>query len=307
MSVAYQPLWRDGRQVGTGQRPSDDRWQLIAPLLDDVPEPFTLLDVGAYTGYFSARAVDSYDCDALAIDSRADLKPYRRMKVDRRRIDPAGLARLPRHDVVLALSVLHHFADWQRAFTELCASRRHTIFEVPHPDERWMRRSASRHAVAEQHDVVSSAGTLIGTSPRTSPDGTETFDRPLYAVEGTVRTFQGEAFTGSGSNSRSLRKYADERLVALLGYEPFPGSLNLRVGDVDLGEPPVRWERTIRGNSRAYAAWRAWYSDVAGHVMVPTARKAHPSALEGWAPVKLRDRFGIVDGDTVTVDVESGR
>jgi hypothetical protein len=293
--------------VASGERECADRYEAIREVLATIQQPFTLLDLGAYTGYFAVRAASDFDCRVIAIDDNPRLPEISssRITVINRRVAAADLRRLPHVDVVLALSVLHHLADWRSALADLMARRCQIIAEVPHPDEDWMRRAAARRELRAIHDATHAAAAReLGVFERTSPKDGRIWRRPMLQIQGHPAPVTGIVFSGSGNNARSLRKYADDRLSAQLGYEPYPGSLNLRVDALDLGEPHVRWERKIGRNRRAYDAWRAWYGDVAGHVMIPTAKKQHQGTLEGWAPVNLRERLGVADGDQVTVEVE---
>lgn len=300
--MSYQPS-----AASPGERPCVDRWEAMRSILEQVPQPATLMDLGAAEGWFSAKASD-LGFYVTAIEPRAgvlDVKT-RFMHSFVGSVDGESLRQWPRHDVVLALSVLHHFEDWRDVLEQVRACRYWAIVEVPDPAEaEWMKMAKARHeleAIAEEVDLHSVKD--LGRFERVGRNGA-TYYRPMHLLRGTVKRFRGRAFSGSGNNARSLRRFADERLTTVLGYEPFPGSLNLAFDEQpDLG-PAVRyWARTIDSDRRAYVIWPAWIQGVPGHVMIPTARTAHPNTLEAWAPVKLRDRLGIKDGDVVAVDVQ---
>jgi CTP-dependent riboflavin kinase len=308
--VSYSGVWVKGEMVEAGERPCEDRYQAIRRRLEGLARP-SVLDVGANTGVFGIRLAEDFGGRATLADDRTELgvvverQENPALTVLPRRLAPGDLRALPRHDVVLALSVLHHFKDWRGALGELSACRRWLICEVPHPDERWMRSAASRRELPAIYEAVSALGERICTSKRIGRDGA-TWERETFAIPGTVRTFEGEVFAGSGNNSRSLDAFADDSLTEALGYEPYHGSLNLRVGDFTLGEPHVRWARRIGKRRRSYSAWRAWFGEIPGHVVIPTTKPgwAHPGTLECWAPVRLRDALGLEDGGRLTVDVE---
>jgi len=300
----YQDVWRSGERVAAGERDCEGRYALIAATFP--AHPFTMLDVGAYTGYFATRASEDFEASVTAVDDFRGLAAAasERVTVIGERLSPAQLAALPRHDVVLALSVLHHFADWRAALRELLACRSHLLIEVCAPDEKWMRRAASRREVAAQHKAVASTpgAELLGRSPRTGRDGV-TYQRPLYRLPGTVCTLAGRAFTGSGSCSRNMPRF-DKGLGKRLGYEPFPGSLNVRLPEPHkLGAPALDWTGE---KNRDRQFWRAWVAGIACHAHVPGKRSHGPDALELVAPMKLRDRLGLADGATITFDVEVG-
>lgn len=301
----YQDVWRDGRLVAAGDRDCAGRYDLLRGVLDRVAEPFTLLDLGAYTGYFAVRAAEDYDCRVTAVD---DHRPLARAASDRvdvvtHRVDAGWLAARPRVDVVLALSVLHHMPDWRRVLVEVAACRHTAVVEVPRPDETWMRRAAARREVGDIHDAVLAVGERIGESERVGRNG-RAYARPIVAIPGRVRRLTGTVFGGSGSNSRRMRQFGTG-LDRRLGYEPFWGSLNLRMPDaLRLGAPWLDWVGRNGSRRRDYQFWRAWIGGLPCHAMIPGRRGHGPDCVEIVAPVRLRDHLGLADGDTVTVDVE---
>jgi len=132
-------------------------------------------------------------------------------------------------------------------------------------------------------------------------------------LAGTVTSGMGE-----GRHYISLSGYM-EQFKERLGYEPFPGTLN-----VDLTEESIRsrsamsslsgisidgWEDDERtfGPATCYAAT---VSDGEGtaeptHIIVPERTHHDETQVEIIAPVRLRDELGLDDGDAVTVRVEA--
>lgn len=306
----YQTTWRDGLPLETGQRDCGDRWAMIAPELAEIQRPFTMLDVGAAQGYFSARAAEEFDCFVTAIDPNPDLRAVGSptIKTIIGKVDRHSLAAMPRVDVVLALSVLHHFPKWREVFDRLRQCREFLIVETPHPDEDWMRSAAARGHLPEIHALVQSyAVKRLGTSPRASRDGKKTYERPVYLVPGTIRTLEGRVFAGSGTNSRKMPRYS-KGLDKRLGYQPTPGSLNLRLDrQPRWGEPAVDWLGRHGSSTRDYQMWDAWIGETRCHAMRPGKRGHGPDCVEMIAAHRLRNRFGLADGDTVRVDVEQSR
>lgn len=302
--MSYQPT-----AAGPGERVCVDRWEAIRRHLATIPEPFNLLDLGANAGWFSARAADEFDCRVTAIDNHPDLPAAasERVTVVHRRVDAPALRQMARHDVVLALSVIHHMRDWRQVLAQVRACRRMAFVEIPHPGERWMRYAAGRHELAAIHAAVAKIGTRIGSFERIGRDGS-VHQRPMFAVGGTVRRYTGTVFAGSGTCSRQLRP--DLRVPSLdreLGYKPYAGSLNLRCGGpVELGRPWLNWPGIVRGRRRPYWFWPAWVDGMAIHAMIPGTRVHGPDCIELVAPDRLRDRFGLTDGDLLTVDIAHG-
>jgi SAM-dependent methyltransferase len=310
--MAYQPVVdsRTGETVQHGERACTDRYQAIAQALQDVAEPFTVLDLGAYTGWFAQALTRDFDCTVTAVDDHPGLTAAasQRIRVINRRVTPVELAAMPRHDVILALSVLHHFADWRAALAETRRCRQAAFVEVPHPDETWMRHSAARHELPELDSAThAAAARVVDEFPRTGRNGVS-YVRPMYQLAGTVTRVHGRVFTGNGRSSRSLPRYSRE-LRAYLGYEPYPGSLNLRLDHpVAFGDPYARWTAPNARDGRwtgRYHLWRAWlhYADVPVHAMWDRGHGA--DCVELLAPVRLRDHLNVTDRSAVAIDVET--
>ena len=130
-------------------------------------------------------------------------------------------------------------------------------------------------------------------------------------LHGTVTSGMGE-----GRHYISLPGYV-EQFEARLGYEPFPGTLNL-----DLDEESVRrraalssidpvpidaWEDEERtyGPAGCYPATLSVgdRSYERAHAIVPERTHHDEDQLEVIAPVKLRDEFDLEDGDAIDVAV----
>ncbi|ELZ94949.1 riboflavin biosynthetic operon protein, transtriptional regulator / riboflavin kinase, archaea type [Haloferax mucosum ATCC BAA-1512] len=139
------------------------------------------------------------------------------------------------------------------------------------------------------------------------------FETPSVVVlEGEVTGGMGE-----GRHYISLPGYM-EQFTERLGYEPFPGTLNVtldddavrtRAGMSALDAVPIDgWEDDERtfGPATCYAAvieaGDASYDPV--HIIVPERTHHDESQLEIIAPEKLRDELDLADGDTITVRVE---
>ena len=138
-------------------------------------------------------------------------------------------------------------------------------------------------------------------------------DPSTVELDGTVTSGMGE-----GRHYISLPGYM-EQFAERLGYEPFPGTLN-----VDLDEEGVRtrsamsslsgvpidsWEDDDRtfGPATCYAATVDYDGAIAAetHIIVPERTHHDETQLEIIAPIKLREELGLDDGDTVSVRVEA--
>ena len=111
----YQPAQHSDLAFIASSDMSDSRWDLISARLGRGGG--TVLDIGAYLGFFDNKLEDlGYDCTAVEMDATRTyfMKRIRdanghRFEVVTDSISASGLLREQRYDVVLALSVLHHF------------------------------------------------------------------------------------------------------------------------------------------------------------------------------------------------------
>jgi riboflavin kinase len=123
----------------------------------------------------------------------------------------------------------------------------------------------------------------------------------------------GEVVSGMGEGKYyiSLDGYV-EQFVERLGYEPFPGTLNMSLDDESTrrrsalenadGIPIDKWENEDRTFGAA-TCYEASVEGVEAHVIRPHRSHYPDDTLEVIAPVKLRDELDIDYGDEVTVEV----
>lgn len=136
----YQPRWVDGREVGDGIRKAAPRYEAIAKELSG-HQGFSVLDLGAYNGYFSLRLAEDFDASCTAVDDYRGLRSALAEACDGRvtgiheRLTPESLAALGDFDVILCLSVLHH-VPWWRAMLEMISEQSTVLFiETVSPNE----------------------------------------------------------------------------------------------------------------------------------------------------------------------------
>lgn len=119
---------------------------------------------------------------------------------------------------------------------------------------------------------------------------------------------------GRGREFVELEGYA-RQFEERLGYEPYPGTLNLEldgpVRDRLDESDPIRIEGWESGSDsfgavNCYPASPVDGDDVPMHVIVPDRTDHDTSTIEIISPVNLRDRFELSDGAAFGVHIESG-
>ena len=128
-------------------------------------------------------------------------------------------------------------------------------------------------------------------------------DAEAVELEGTVVSglFEGAYYIGK----EGYRRQIEEKL----GFDPFPGTLNVRIGEEDY-EKRRRLERLpgiklegFKDGERSFGACRCYPLTVNGEVdgaLIVAERSIHDfNILEVVAPVYLRRHLGLADGDRV--------
>jgi len=124
----------------------------------------------------------------------------------------------------------------------------------------------------------------------------------------------GELFSGVGEGAYYIRQSGYRRqFTKKLGYDPFPGTLNVRLDKRAIGQralldtvPFIQVEGFNNGK-RTYGPVKCYSVSVNGMApaSIVTAMRSHygDDILEIIAPINLREKLRLRDGDKVTVKV----
>lgn len=291
----YQDTWRDGKLVAKGRRDCEGRYQAIRQLLDE-HQPASVADIGGWDGYFSRRIAEAFDARVTLVEQRnvPDLDgagiTHRKMVVDADNVEQIG-----RHDVILALAVLHHIPQWEAVYERLRTLCDLLIVESADPAEAAEGRKLTPTLVATRPQIAPVFERTVADGARFhTTSGPNGVDRPLLAIH---NSWSGTAEDGSGRAAPYMAD-CDEGHWNPLGYQPHPGTLNVRVG-ADGREWVSRLPRPIDRSTEKLPGpyWPVTINGVDGHVRLSRSKVT----VECVAPQPLRDTLGIVNGDTVTV------
>ena len=128
----------------------------------------------------------------------------------------------------------------------------------------------------------------------------------------TAFEFSGELVSGKGEGAFFTRAdWARTAFQDLVGIDPWPGTLNLRVTDQDSlaswGDIKSNPGLLLRAPDPAWCAARCYSTVVAGRekaaIIVPDVADYPPDQVEIIAAVNLREALAIADGDVVSVTV----
>lgn len=177
--MTYQDVLDDqGQPIKAGARDCGGRYDAIAAQLDG--RGFSVLDLGAYAGYFSIRLAHEFDAQVTAVDDYPTLtercRGWSNITVIGRRLTATDIDELGRFDVVLALSVLHHMADWPNTLDVLAANSGRLFVETPDPAETLPK------AVAHCPELAAAVEALGGEPIARTCGYRSTIERTLWVV-----------------------------------------------------------------------------------------------------------------------------
>lgn len=132
----YQPIFGTDEPF---QRRCEDRYAPIRELASKFKRRFSVLDVGANFGWFGFKLMSEFDCTCVLVDDKPigdligrhakDRAVWINQHVTGRELD--RWSKSEHFDIVLGLSVLHHFEDYALAFKALCNFGSHVFIEIP--------------------------------------------------------------------------------------------------------------------------------------------------------------------------------
>lgn len=223
----YQDLWIRGAAMQVGGRGCRERYEAIENYLSQVKGPIKVLDIGANMGYFSFRLAERFFGHFVMIENAPStvkrllqlclMNANPQITFLATRVTFEGLKQLlqeEQFDVIIALSVIHHFDEPFNDIVHLLASHaKHVILEHASPDERSCP-NASR-VRAEPLNLSPYNPTKIISTTAT---GYNTIFRDVYGLKGLVSEER------TPPEGISLKNYAH-----FSGLYPHPTSLQPQV------------------------------------------------------------------------------
>ena len=128
------------------------------------------------------------------------------------------------------------------------------------------------------------------------------FKEKKLELKGTV-----EKGIGEGKYYMSMKQY-QQQFKSKLGFDAFPGTLNLKVNKVEVMSFLSSLEPVIIGGfttkSRTYGSltcYKIKINGIGGAIVIPERTRHEEETLEIIAPVHLRSKLDLNDGDTIRV------
>jgi riboflavin kinase len=120
---------------------------------------------------------------------------------------------------------------------------------------------------------------------------------------------QGEIISGDnkGQYFMSLDVYKVQ-FMGILGFEPFPGTLNLRINTRDAEKIRGLMEKmdTVKGKGKfgdVKLIKTKLNDDIEGALVFPVRTQHKPEILEFISPLNMRKSLHLQDGDLVTLEI----
>lgn len=303
---SYQDVWLKGQVIHDGKRTCARRYKLIHDALAERYRPgFTTLDIGASEGYFSIRLAEDLRARPTMLEKKSELKAIVQaqenpsMKVVSGRFDKSTLAKLGAFDVVIALSIVHHFPNWGAMIKRILAMGDTVIIELPAENERSTKRATSAAGMMEVLQWYNPV--LIGETAGYAEEA----KRQLYVVDFPAApvgkyVIQGKVGGGRASSARQHRHYRPA-IKRQTGITVVPGTLNLRLAQ------RFHFKNSIKVESEKgmYHLFPCRIEGISAFVMKPPRAKNRSNTLEIVAPYKLREVFDLVDDSVVMVELDS--
>jgi len=143
----YQDIFFEGEIISTRRVcKCENRYEIIKSYCQNLPEPFSILDLGAAQGYFCFRLTSDFNAQATAVEcspTNIELltklikinQNYSNVILEPRVINRNYLERIVRskaYDVVIATNIIHHLGGSATQNLRLLSrSGKHVFCEIP--------------------------------------------------------------------------------------------------------------------------------------------------------------------------------
>lgn len=197
----YQDIRVKGQTVYYGRRECESRYNSIKPFLDrfNKEDSFRVLDFGANYGYFSWRIKEDFPNAIIDIVDRrpllkllADINDYSNITLfseDWQYDDIVKHREGNYYDVIMLMSILHHFNDYDRILDAFLNMGDNIIVETDYPDKQNFTDSSK-----EVYEYVMSKNPIQLNSWLEH-------DRPIYYINDNEFGLNGIVASGSNSNN----------------------------------------------------------------------------------------------------------
>lgn len=125
-----------------------------------------------------------------------------------------------------------------------------------------------------------------------------------------ILNVKGEVFSGNGEGRKFIElPWVREQVIEKLGFAPYPGTLNVKInGDAYALKKSLKRASAIEilpiKGFCCGKCFKAFFMDnVKSAIVIPEVENYPKDVIEVIAPVNLRDKFQLKDGDAVNIKI----
>jgi hypothetical protein len=294
----YQDIIKKDGTIIKGNRECNLRYKSIQPILAryDKFAPIKVLDFGANYGYFSLQILKDFPiADITMVDYEPILKEvYKEHKQFNLHLihkfieleDIEELAKNNKYDVVLALSVLHHFKEYKKVIDLFLEMGTIVIFEIGYPDEKPI---SNQWRVKPIHDY------LMTKNPIQVNNWLQ-HDRPIYYVNSEEYNLKGTVKNGCGIASQKTFVEIEPQILNRFGQKLYPGTLNITLDN------PVTFLNEEK-LAQHYNIFPLFLFGLPLWNIRPDIRSYPTPHMELISPFSLRQFFNLKNNDTINMGI----
>lgn len=281
-----------------GNRECSSRYKSILPILARYNKyaPLKILDFGANYGYFSLRLLNDFPfADITMVDYEPLLKEvYQENKVKNLHLinkfmdieDIEELGKENQYDIILCMSVLHHFKEYKKVIDLFLKMGKIVIFEVGYPEEK---------PVSNQSRVKPIYDYLMTKQPIQVNQWIQ-HDRPIFYLNKDEICLKGVVRNGCGIAGKKTFKEIETQIVQRFNHKIYHGTLNITLDN------PV----TFKNESKLAVFYNIFPCFICGLPVWnirPEVRNCPTPYMELMSPFKLRDFFNLEDNKIINIGV----
>lgn len=120
---------------------------------------------------------------------------------------------------------------------------------------------------------------------------------------------KGEVFSGSGEGANYIKlPWVKEQITTELGFTPYSGTLNIKLAEKDIDvKNLLKRVKSVeilpkKGFCRG-KCFKVFFRDMKCAIVLPEIAGYPENVVEIVAPVNLREKFGLKDGEIVEVKI----
>jgi CTP-dependent riboflavin kinase len=296
----YQDIEEEGKVIVKGNRECNSRWEALLPFLAryNEDEPLKILDFGANYGYFSWKLAELFpNANITMVDYEPILKElYEKKKNPNINLihqfmelkDIKKLVKKNDYDLILCLSVLHHFKEFKELIEVFIRDSKTVLFEVGYPTENPITN----------HELVKPIYDYLITKNPIQINSWVEHDRPIYYVNKDEMVFKGIVRSGARMASTETFKQIDYLLYEKLNEDCYHGTLNIKF-PFKIG---LKNEESV---ATYYSLVPIFINGFPVYNIRPQNRINPTPYMELISPFKLRWLFGLVDGQSVNISLNN--